>query len=409
VTASTAPSTHARSETVASIEQNLGRAFWIVAAISFLYLFAASAPSPLYGVYAAQWHFSPITLTVVFGVYAITLLVTMLLAGSVSDAFGRRPVIITALAVQSVTMLLFLLADNVGWLYAARLTQGCATGLVTAAVSAALVDLQPSRRPGLAAVVNATVPPAGLAFGALVSGALVQYAPNPTRFVYWLLLGGFVGMILVLLTLVPETVPQRHMPKFGVEVGVERALVRAFLATVPVLVACWALAGLYLSLGPSIVLTMQHSSNKLLGGSIVFILCGCGALSGVIAHAWPPRRAMSVGCATLAAGVILTVLSVSQDVTALLYIGTVVAGCGFGLGFLGAFRTLAGLAMSERRSQLIATIYVVAYLSFSIPSVVAGVLSAHVGLHDTAIGFGIAVAALALIALPATARHCRRC
>ena len=90
-------------------------------------------------------------------------------------------------------------------------------------------------------------------------------------------------------------------------------------------------------------------------------------------------------------------------------LGGVVAGCGFGLGFLGAFRTLAGLAMSERRSQLIATIYVVAYLSFSIPSVVAGVLATHIGLHDTAIGFGIAVAALALIALPATARHCRRC
>ena len=397
------------SEGVASAEQNLGRAFWIVAAISFLYLFAASAPSPLYGVYAAKWHFSPITLTVVFGVYAITLLATMLLAGSLSDSVGRRPVIMAALVVQSLTMLLFLLADNVGWLYAARLTQGCATGLVTAAVSAALVDLQPSRRPGLAAVVNATVPPAGLAVGALVSGALVQYAPNPTRFIYWLLLGGFVVMILVLLMLVPETVPQRHVPKFGVEVGVERGLWRAFLATVPVLVACWALSGLYLSLGPSLVLTMEHSTNKLLGGSIVFILCGCGALAGVIAHAWPPRRAMSVGCTTLGIGVILTVLSVSQDVTALLYIGTVVAGCGFGLGFLGAFRTLAGLTMSERRSELIATIYVVAYLSFSIPSVVVGVLSTHVGLHDTSIGFGIAVAALALIALPATARHCRRC
>ena len=69
-------STRTRPQGAASVEQNLGRAFWVVAAISFLYLFAASAPSPLYGVYAAQWHFSPITLTVVFGVYAITLLAT---------------------------------------------------------------------------------------------------------------------------------------------------------------------------------------------------------------------------------------------------------------------------------------------------------------------------------------------
>ncbi len=401
--------TRTRSEGVASASRSMERPFWIIASISFLYLFAASAPSPLYGVYATKWHFSPITLTVVFGVYAVTLLATMLLAGSLSDSLGRRPVIMTALVVQSLTMVLFLLADNVSWLYAARLAQGCATGLVTAAVSAALVDLQPSRRPGLAAVVNATIPPAGLAVGALVSGALVQYAPNPTRLVYWLLLASFVAMGVVLLTLVPETVPQRRMPRFGVEVGVERAMLRAFLATVPVLVACWALSGLYLSLGPSLVLTMQHTANKLRAGGIVFILCGCGAAAGVIAHAWPPRRAMFTGCVTLGTGVILTVISVADDVTALLYIGTVVAGCGFGLGFLGAFRTLAGLAMSERRSELIASMYVVAYLWFSIPSVIAGIVTAHVGMHDTAIGYGIAVAALALIALPATARHCRRC
>jgi len=385
------------------------RGFWIVAAISFLYLFAASAPSPLYGVYAATWHFSPTTLTVIFGVYALTLLATMLFAGSLSDAVGRRPVIITALAMQSATMLLFLAADSVGWLYAARLAQGCATGLVTAAVSAALVDLQPASRPGLAAVVNATIPPAGLAVGALVSGALVQYAPDPTRLVYYLMLAGFVVMTLALLTLVPETVAQRHPARLGAQVGVERALLRAFLVTVPVLVACWALSGLYLSLGPSLVLTMQHTANKLLGGGIVFILCGCGAVAGVIAHGWPPRQAMHAGCAALGAGVALTVVSVATSAPALLYAGTVVSGCGFGIGFLGAFRTLAGLATAERRSELIAAVYVVAYLSFSVPSVVAGVLATKVGLHDTAIGYGLVVMALALAALPATAKHCRRC
>jgi MFS family permease len=394
------------SDTIAS--RVMSRGFWIIAAISFLYLFAASAPSPLYGVYAAKWHFSPTTLTVIFGAYALTLLATMLFAGSLSDAVGRRPIIIAALIVQSVTMLLFLAADNVGWLYAARLAQGCATGLVTAAVSAALVDLQPATRPGLAAVVNATIPPAGLAVGALVSGALVQYAPNPTRLVYFLMLGGFVAMIAAL-ALVPETVSQRHPARLGARVGVERALLRAFLVTVPVLVACWALAGLYLSLGPSLILTMQHTANKLLGGGIVFILCGCAAIAGVVAHGWPPRRAMHAGCLALSAGVALSAVSVAASVPALLYVGTVVSGCGFGVGFLGAFRTLAALATAERRSELIAAVYVVAYLSFSVPSVVAGVLTTRVGLHDTAIGYGIIVAVLALAALPATASHCRRC
>ena len=388
--------------------RDMSRGFWIVAAISFLCLFAASAPSPLYGVYAAKWHFSPTTVTVIFGVYALTLLATMLVAGSLSDAVGRRPVIAAALVTQALTMVLFLVAANVGWLYAARLVQGCATGLVTAAVSAALVDLQPTR-PGLAPLVNATVPPAGLAAGALVSGALVQYAPAPTRLVYGLLLAGFVALILVLLMLVPETVAERRPARMGTRVGVERPLLRAFLVTVPVLVAAWALGGLYLSLGPSLMLKMEDSRNALLGGAVVFLLCGCGAVAAIIMHRVAPRLAMLAGCALLGGGVIVTVVSVATSTPALLYLGTVVSGCGFGVAFLGAFRTLSSLAVPQRRSELIAAIYVVVYLSFSIPSVIAGILTTHIGLDHTAIGYGIVVAALALIALPATARHCRRC
>jgi MFS family permease len=384
------------------------RAFWVVAAVSFLYLFAVSAPSPLYGVYAAQWHFSPVTLTAVFGVYALTLIAAMLLTGSLSDAVGRRPVITAALGVQCATMLLFLFAENVGWLYAARLTQGVATGMVTAAVSAALVDLQPARRPGLAALVNATVPAAGLAAGALASGALVRYAPAPTRLVYVLLLAGFVALLLLVRTLVPETVAQRHKARLGSRVGVERPVRRAFLVTVPVLVAVWALGGLYLSLGPSLALTMERSRNALLGGFVIFLLCGFGCVTGIILHSWPPRRAMLLGCALLGTGVLVTVLSVAATVPALLYLGTAVSGCGFGAGFLGTFRTLSGLALPEHRSELIAAIYIVAYLSFSVPSVVAGALTARVGLANVAIGYGLVVAALAWVALPATARHCYR-
>jgi MFS family permease len=100
----------------------------VVAAILFLFLFlflsAASAPSPLYGVHAARWHFSPTTLTAVFGVYALALLGALLVTGSLCDTVGRRPVIVAALAVQAVSMVVFLAAGGAGWLYLARVQQG---------------------------------------------------------------------------------------------------------------------------------------------------------------------------------------------------------------------------------------------------------------------------------------------
>src|SRR3989475_10639436 len=110
----------------ARTEERVGRwpAFWIVAGTFGLFLFAAAAPSPLYAVYAARWHFSAITLTEVFGVYAIALLVTLLFTGSLSDALGRRPVIFAALLIQLAGMTGFVLASSVEWLFVSRTVPG---------------------------------------------------------------------------------------------------------------------------------------------------------------------------------------------------------------------------------------------------------------------------------------------
>src|SRR5256885_16926365 len=84
-------------------EKRVGRttAFWIVAATLAFFLFAAAAPSPLYAVYAARWHFSAVALTEGFGVDAIALLFALLFTGSLFDAVGGRPVVFPSLALQA--------------------------------------------------------------------------------------------------------------------------------------------------------------------------------------------------------------------------------------------------------------------------------------------------------------------
>ena len=63
------------------------------AAVIALCLFASVVPSPLYSVYAQRWHFSPLTLTLIFATYAFGVLAALLLAGRLSDQVGRRPVL----------------------------------------------------------------------------------------------------------------------------------------------------------------------------------------------------------------------------------------------------------------------------------------------------------------------------
>ena len=149
--------------------------------------------------------FSSVTLTSVFAVYAVALLAALLVVGSISDHIGRRPTLIAALAVEIVGMLAFALADGVGWLFAARILQGLATGTAMGAISAALLDLQPRDKPWLGALMGAVSPMTGLALGALAAGLLVDYGPDPMRLIYWILITAF-ALAVVAIAAIPETV-----------------------------------------------------------------------------------------------------------------------------------------------------------------------------------------------------------
>jgi MFS family permease len=385
-------------------------AFWMLAATLGFVLFASSAPSPLYVVYQARWHFSAITLTSVFAVYVVALLVSLVFAGSLSDRVGRRPVLLGALLVQAGAMVLFGVAHDVDVLFAARIVQGLATGVATGALSAALIDLQPDGRPHLGALLSAAAPPLGLAAGALGSGLLVQYGPDPLRLVYWLLVAVFAVAIAGVLAM-PETV-ERHdgdlRQVLRPRIGVPRPARAAFLAVAPVLVATWALSGLYLSLGPSLAVSLLHTSSHVTGGLVIVALTATGALTSVLVRDRAPEHVLTGGALMLALGVGVTILGLNQEQTVLFFAGSVIAGVGFGAGFSGALKTIVSLAPPTERSGLVAAVYVPCYVGFSVPAIAAGIAVTHAGLLATTNVYGSVLVVLALWAAAATtARHRR--
>lgn len=375
-------------------------AFWLFGALLGMLMFASSAPSPLYPVYQAEWHFSATTLTAVFGVYAIALLVALLVTGSLSDHVGRRPVILAALALDGVAMALFIAAHGIALLYVARVLQGLATGAATSALSAGLIETQPAREQSLAPVVNSAAPIVGLAVGALGTSALVQYGPAPTRLIYWLLIVVFViGACAVLAMAEPGARRPGALSSLRPHAVVPREARGAFAAALPCLVALWALGGFYLSLGPSLASELEHSTNHLWGGLAIFLLTGAGAAASIVLRGSTPRAAMFNGCLALLAGLGMTLGAIATGAAVAFFAGSAVAGVGFGLAFLGVFRTVSSLAPAGARAGLVATIYIVAYLAFSLPVIAAGVATSHTGLHDTSIVYAAALLALVALAL----------
>jgi MFS family permease len=372
--------------------------FWLLGVTLLVFMAASSAPSPLYVVYQQRWDFSAATLTAVFAVYVVALLIALLTVGGISDHLGRRPVLAAALLLEAVAMGVFMSAGGVGLLILARILQGLATGAAAGAISAAVVDFQPSSR--LGALMNSVAPALGLAVGALGAGLLVQYAPAPTILPFAVLAAVFV-LLIVAVAFLPETAVRRRgtFASLRPRASVPPRARGAFLAAVPCLVATWAMGGLYLSLGGSVTASVLHVSNHLVGGLVVSALTGAAAVASVVVRDMAPRRVMAMGSATLAVGTGLTLAAIAGSSVPLFFIGTVVAGSGFGAAFLGAFRSLAVLAEPSERAELFASVYVVSYLGFSVPAVVAGLAVPHEGLRSVATGYGALVIVLALLAV----------
>lgn len=380
--------------------------FWILAILLGFFLFAASAPSPLYGVYARMWGFSPTTVTVIYAVYASGALAALLTSGRLSDHLGRRPVVMVALIIQIAGMAAFIAADGVGWLYVGRILQGVGTGVATGALSAWLLDLQPPDDPRRGSLVAGIALLAGLAAGALGSGLLVEYAPDPLRLVFWLLAAVY-ALAFVVLALTPDAVEGKPgwFPSMRPQVGVPRVARSQFIATAPSLVAIWALAGLYLSLGPSIANSLAQVDNRVVGTLVIVALAGAGAIASALVYSSDPRSLVIRGSLVVVIGVGVTLLAVLIDSTAALYVGSITAGLGLGPAFSGVMRSLGPLAPPEKRGALFAALYIVIYFSISVPAIIAGVAVTRYGLRDTTYAYGVVVMGLAAITTVAVSRR----
>lgn len=398
----------ALADSAARLRLAPGAAFAGTSAAFVVVALAVGAPSPLFVLYQQEWGFASWLLTLAFAIYAVTLLVTLLVAGSLSDHIGRRPVLIGALLLQAASMLLFLGATDIGWIVVARSVQGIATGAAMSTFTAALVELAPASRKKLGATIGSTAPVGGLAVGAFLAGLAVQFTARPTTVVFATLAALFVvGAIVV--AAVPETVERRPgaVRSLIPRLAIPRQARREFVGAIPVFVATWTLGGLFIGLSPSILHGVFHLDSGLLNGAIVAVPPAVGAAAGLALTGARARLVTVWSVAAVLIGTVVAAAGIAFGVLALLFIGATVAGGGFGAGFSAMLRILAPLAPNDQRAELFAGIFLVSYIAYGAPVFAAGELIGLIGLLPTVLGYAGAIAVAAAVAFAVQARRAR--
>ena len=371
--------------------------FWLIGAMLVLVLCAASAPTPLYGLYQRLFGFPTYTLTAVYGVFAIAGLATLLTSGRLSDHIGRKPVLLAALAGEIAGMLAFVFASDVFLLFVGRILTGLATGAALGTISAWLLDLQPSGS-SIGSLVNGVSTLLGLGAGALLSGLLVDFAPDPLHLVFWLLAASYAASAVIVL-MIPDPSPRRPgwrsalIPKLAVPAPA-RAM---FRAAAPSLMGTFALTGFYLSLGPSLAAAILETESRAVGGTVVLALLGTAAISAGLLFRLTPVVVLMRAPLLLIAGVAVTLAGVWAGSILVLLAGSAIAGIGVGPSFSAFLRTVAPLAPADQRAALLSATYLLIYLSFSVPAVVAGLAATVSGLLPTTYVYGAGVMLLALL------------
>ncbi|WP_405058628.1 MFS transporter [Kribbella sp. NBC_01505] len=388
----------------------LGRraSFVIAGAAGAATLTAASAPSPLYPVYQHLWGFSAFVLTLIFAVYVFALLAALLTVGSLSDRVGRRPVASVALVVLALGMVLFALADGTEGLIIARIVQGLAVGAATSTTTAMITDSAPN--PRLGSIVSSAVPALGITIGAVLAGVLVEFAPLPRQLVFWILTLVFL-LLAGLVWLVPERVHAPSTPRESIwrsllpRVGLPAAVRPVFFGLLPSICATWALAGLYLSLGSSVLTTVVDLHSHFVVGLVLGAFFLAGAAGSVVSTTLAPKHREWFGYGALVVGVLVTIVATALGASLPYLVGSVIAGLGFGAAFRFAVHALGDVAPDAERGQVFSTMYIASYLAFSVPALVAGLAVEQFGLKPTALAYGGLEIVLVLIAMLAAKRR----
>jgi len=334
--------------------------------------------TPLYALYRAKFHFSEITLTLIYAVYVVGNLVALLFCGRLSDRIGRVRAGVPALILALCSTVLYVFATGTAWLFVARLVSGFAVGLSSGTGTAWLADLYGESRQSRATAAAASANLAGAAAGPLLAGLLAQYAPAPLQLSFFV----YAVMLVVTAFVVAHACESVERPAIGLKdvsfaprIGVPPGTRGKFIPPAIAGFSSFALAGFYFALLPGVLSRDLGNTSIATAGAVVFEMIAIAALVTLFLRGLKSEKAMLSGLLMLVPSVVILVLAQALKSMPLLLVGSAVTGAALGLGYRGSLEVVIELAPQDKRAAVVSAYFCAIFVGNSIPIIGIGVLS----------------------------------
>jgi MFS family permease len=380
-----------------------GVGFWIIAAAFLIVMAFSTLPTPLYALYQQRDGFATFFITVIFAAYGVGVMASLYFAGHISDWFGRRRIILIAIAIEIVAAVVFLAWPEVPGLIVARFINGVGVGMLTATATAHLSELRvvarPHEGPARSATISTVVNTGGLALGALVSGLFAQFVVAPLVIPYAVFLVLLV-VSAVAVALVPETVERlEERPAYRPQrVSLPAASRATFFAAGAGAFSAFAIFGLFTSLAPSFIAGTLHEPSRLVAGAVTFVVFAAAAVSQLFTARLSPVRQLQLAVVLMVVGLVAIATGVLVTTLAVFIAGGLLAGAGVGILFRSSIGVAGSLGTGSSRGEILAALFLIAYAGMSLPVLLIG--GALVVLPSTTVlvAFSAIIAVLVLLA-----------
>lgn len=368
-------------------------AFVVVGGVLVVALWASGSASMVYPAFAARWRVGEVVTTGLFAVYPVSLVLALVVSGSLSDTLGRRRVLLIGITVVGAGTAVIASSGDIAPVYAGRALQGAGVGVAMSAASTALVELTPRGEKTLATTVNTATTAAGTVIALVAGGALVQLSPTTATTTPFLLLLGATTALLPLLYFLPETLPaHRRRPWRPSPIRPPITSRLAFTAGVTCLTVAFMVGAVYIALGAQILTDLIAVSSTLIAATAL----ACWAITiipaSLVGRRMAPAAAATTGGLLVLLGSGALVVAAATTQLSTFAAAAVVNGAGYGLTFHGGLNMVTQSATPTTLAGALALMYLVAYSAQGLTAVLIGWLATTLDLQP-AITLSMAVMA----------------